>query len=151
MSDPFGFVVANGNAPGNFLTNAPNIIASGAIEVGEKTGWFGALKYRYFGVRPLTEDGFFKSPATGILNARVGYRFDNGWRIQADAFNVLNSRSDQITYAYGSFLRTDPLYAACRAGLPGGPGGDVCGAGMMDRHFKPVEPPAVRVTVGGTF
>ena len=135
-----------GNAPGNFIPEAPNIVAMGAIEIGETTGWFGALRYRYFGARPLTEDGVFKSPATGSLNLRIGYRFDNGWRIQADAFNVTNSRSDQITYGYGSLLKTDALYGLCRAGVAPG---NVCAVGVMDRHFKPMEPPAVRVTVSG--
>ncbi|WP_018267798.1 TonB-dependent receptor [Methylosinus sp. LW4] len=135
-----------GNAAGNFVPEAPSIVASGSIEVGEKTGWFGALRYRYFGTRPLTEDGAFKSPATGSLNLRVGYRFDNGWAIQADAFNVTNSRSDQITYAYGSLLKTDALYGLCQAGTAPA---NVCAIGVMDRHFKPMEPAAVRVTVSG--
>ena len=65
------------------------------------------MQYRYFGARPLTEDGQIKSPALGTVNARLGYRFDNGWKIQLDGFNIFNSRSDEITYAYGS-LR-DPI------------------------------------------
>jgi hypothetical protein len=42
-----------------------------------------------------------------------GYRFDNGWRIQLDGFNLLNSKSDQITYAYGSLLKSGSLFAMC--------------------------------------
>jgi outer membrane receptor protein involved in Fe transport len=141
-----GYFTYLGNAPGNFIPEAPTIIASLGVEVGEEKGWFGALKYRFKGVYPLTEDGYFKAPATGTLNLRVGYRFDNGWKIQADAFNVLNSRSDQITYAYGSLLPTDPLFAACRGGAAPA---NVCAIGQMDRHFHPVEPPAVRVTLSG--
>ncbi len=49
-----------GNAPGNFIPGAPNVVASAGITLGEKTGWFGALRYRYFGPRPLTEDGAFR-------------------------------------------------------------------------------------------
>ena len=49
----------------------------------------------------------------GLLNGQVGYRFDNGWRVQLDAFNMLNSKSDQITYAYGSLLKSDSLFAMC--------------------------------------
>jgi len=60
---------------------------SAGITLGEKTGWFAGLRYRYFGPRPLTEDGAFVSPATGLLNGRLGYRFDNGWRVQLDGFN----------------------------------------------------------------
>ena len=87
-----------------------------------------------------------KGPATGVVNARIGYRFDNGWNLRADAFNIFNSRSDQITYGYGSLLPTDPLYTLCRAGVAPG---NVCAIGVMDRHFHPVEAPAVRVTLSG--
>ena len=139
-----------GNAPGNFVPGAPNIVGSINLTLGEKTGWYGGLGYRFFGPRPLTEDGAFTSPATGILNARAGYVFDNGWTIQLDGFNVTNSRSDQITYAYGSFLKTDTLYKACNA-----PGSTVpaavCQNGVMDRVFKPVEPLQLRLTLVGKF
>ncbi|MBL1257627.1 TonB-dependent receptor domain-containing protein [Methylocystis sp. Sn-Cys] len=141
---PYGTFL--GNAPGNFLQNAVAVTAMGGLELGEATGWFGAIKYRYIGSRPLTEDGFLKSPATGTVNARLGYRWSDGWRLQLDAFNIFNSRSDQITYGYGSLLPSDPLYGQCRAGVAPGA---VCAIGVMDRHFKPVEPPAVRVTFSG--
>ena len=142
-----------GNAPGNYIPGAPNMIASAGIRLGEARGWFGALRYRYFGPRPLTEDAAFISPATGLLNGQVGYRFDNGWRIQLDAFNILNSKSDQITYAYGSLLKTDSLFAACfppGGGAPTAPAA-VCQVGIMDRVLHPVEPLALRVTVAGAF
>ncbi|CAN2534426.1 hypothetical+protein [Methylocapsa aurea] len=141
-----GYGTYVGNAPGNFIPDSPNIVAMGQIEVGEATGAFAALRYRYLGERPLTEDGAIKSPATGSLNLRAGYRFDNGWSIQADAFNVTNSRSDMITYGYGSLIPSDPLYGLCKAGVAPG---NVCSVGVMGRHFKPMEPPAVRVSITG--
>jgi outer membrane receptor protein involved in Fe transport len=139
-----------GNAPGNRIPGAPNMVASAGIRLGEATGWFGALRYRYFGPRPLTEDGAFVSPAAGLLNGQVGYRFANGWRIQLDGFNLLDSQTDQITYAYGSLLKTDSLYALCFAGTPTAPAA-VCQTGVMDRVLHPVEPLALRVTVAGAF
>ncbi|MBR1279745.1 TonB-dependent receptor [Bradyrhizobium sp. AUGA SZCCT0283] len=148
-----GFPAAQiGNAPGNYIPGAPNVIASAGITLGEKTGWFSALRYRYFGPRPLTEDKAFVSPATGLLNGRLGYRLDNGWRIQLDAFNILNSRSDQIAYAYGSLLRSDSLFSMCfpAAGPPTAPAA-VCQTGVMDRVLHPVEPLAIRLTVAGRF
>ena len=141
---PYGTFL--GNAPGNYLQNSVAITALGGLELGEATGWFGALKYRYVGSRPLTEDGYIQSPVTGTMNARLGYRWTDGWRLQLDAFNIFNSRSDQITYGYGSLLPTDPLYQQCVNGIAPGA---VCAVGVMDRHFKPVEPPAVRVTFSG--
>lgn len=141
-----------GNAPGNFIPGAPNMIASAGVRLGEKTGWFAALRYRYFGPRPLTEDNAFVSPATGLLNGQLGYRFENGWRVQLDAFNLLDSNSDQITYAYGSLLKSDSLFAMCfpRTGALTAPAA-VCQTGVMDRVLHPVEPLAIRVTVAGQF
>ena len=91
------------------------------------------MRYRYFGSRPLTEDGHIKSIAAGTLNARIGYRFDNGWKIQLDGFNITNNRGDAIAYGYGSFARSDFLFFAH-------PGETV---GIMDRHFKSVESASV--------
>ncbi len=139
-----------GNAPGNLIPGAPEMIATAGIRLGEATGWFGALRYRYFGPRPLTEDGAFVSPAAGLLNGQVGYRFANGWRIQLDGFNLLDSKTDQITYAYGSLLKTDSLYAMCFSGPPTAPAA-VCQTGVMDQVLHPVEPLALRVTVAGQF
>jgi outer membrane receptor protein involved in Fe transport len=148
-----GFPAAQiGNAPGNYIPGAPSMIASAGFTLGDKIGWFSGLRYRYFGPRPLTEDVAFVSPATGLLNGRLGYRFDNGWRVQLDGFNLLNSRSDQITYAYGSLIKSDSLFAMCfpAMGAPTAPAA-VCQTGVMDRVLHPVEPLAVRLTVAGQF
>jgi TonB dependent receptor/TonB-dependent Receptor Plug Domain len=141
-----------GNAPGNYIPGAPAVIASAGIELGEKTGWFGALDFRYLGPRPLTEDDAFVSPATTLLNGRIGYRWENGWRIQLDAFNLTDSRTDQISYAYGSLLKTDSLFAMCfpASGAPTAPAA-VCQNGVMDRVLHPVEPLALRLTLAATF
>ena len=77
---------------------------------------------------PLTEDNAFRSPATSIFNGRIGYRLDNGWRIQLDALNLLNTRANQITYAYGSLIKTDSLYQSLL------PGADRAGGGMPERR-----------------
>ena len=136
-----------GNAPGNFVYNAPWMIGSAGITLGEKTGWFSDLRWRYISSRPLTEDGVFQSPPFNVINAGVGYRFDNGWRIQLDALNLLNSTTDLATYAYGSLLTTDALYKMCTSGAP--PPAAVCANGVMDYIYHPVEPLAFRLTLAG--
>ena len=138
-----------GNAPGNFIPNAPAIVASAGITLGNATGWFGTLRWRYLGSTPLTEDNAFRSPATSIVNARLGYRFDTGWRVQLDLLNLLDSKADQISYAYGSLIRTDSLFALCNSATP--PPTAVCQNGVMDRILHPIEPLAARVTVTATF
>jgi opacity protein-like surface antigen len=135
-----------GNAPGNFIYNAPWMVASAGITLGEKTGWFSSLRWRYISSRPLTEDGVFQSPPSNIFNGAVGYRFDNGWSVTLDALNMLNSTTDLATYAYGSLLTTDALYAACKAGTASAA---ACANGVMDYVYHPIEPMAFRLTVVG--
>ena len=144
--DAIGYFTYLGNAPGNYIPEGPPIVASADVELGRQTGWFGALKYRFKGAYPLTEDGYFKAPATGVLDLRTGYRWENGLKVQIDVLNALNSRSDQISYAYGSLLQTDPLYWSCQSGAAPAA---VCAIGQMDRHFHPLEPTAARVTLSG--
>lgn len=74
-----------------------------------ETGWFGALKGRYFGPRPLIEDDSVRSLSSLIFNARVGYRFDNGIRVQLDVLNLFNANTNQIEYYYPSRLPGDRL------------------------------------------
>jgi outer membrane receptor protein involved in Fe transport len=137
-----------GNAPGNYIPNAPPMVASAGITLGEKTGWFGGVRWRYLAASPLTEDNAFRSSATSIFNGRLGYRTENGWRIQLDVLNLFNTQANQITYAYGSLLKTDTLYNLCTGGVAPTA---VCQNGVMDYVLHPVEPLTFRLTVAGTF
>jgi outer membrane receptor protein involved in Fe transport len=138
-----------GNAPGDFIPNAPAAVASAGITLGEPTGWFGTLRWRYLGPSPLTEDSTFRSPPTSIFNGRLGYRFGNGWRLQLDALNLFNTKTNQINYAYGSLLTTDSLFKQCFP-VQVAPAA-VCQAGVMDYILHPAEPLAIRVSVIGVF
>jgi outer membrane receptor protein involved in Fe transport len=141
--------VALGNAPGNYIPNSPWLIASAGVTVGEKTGWFGALRWRYLGTTPLTEDNAFRSSPTSMFNARLGYTFDNGWKVQLDALNLFDAKANQIMYAYGSLIKSDPLYAQCISKTP--PPLAVCQTGVTDFAIHPTEPLAVRLAVTGIF
>ena len=136
-----------GNAPGNFVPEAPWMVASAGITLGEKTGWFSALRWRYISSRPLTEDGVFQAPPVTTINANVGYRFANGWRIQFDALNLLDSSSYNASYAYGALLTTDSLFAKCFP-TPKIPVA-VCQNGFMDYSIHPLDPLAARLTLAG--
>ena len=124
-----------GNAPGNFIPEAPWMVATAGVDLGEKTGWFGALRWRYISSRPLTEDGVFQSPPLTSSTAEVGYRFANGWRVQVDALNLLNSTTYNASYAYGALLTTDALFAMCFP-TPKIPVA-VCQNGFMDYSIHP--------------
>ena len=118
---------------GDRIPGAPAWIASGAVTFGHETGWFGALKGRYFGPRPLIEDDSVRSQSSLIFNARAGYKFDNGLRFQLDVLNLFNARTNQIEYYYLSRLPGEPI------------------DGVADRHVHPAEPLAVRLTLAGKF
>ncbi|NEU11112.1 TonB-dependent receptor [Methylobacterium sp. BTF04] len=118
---------------GNRIPEAPTTIAAAGITFGEPLGWFGSLRFRYFGPRPLIEDNSARSKATALLNGRIGYNFDNGFSLSLDILNLTNAKADQITYFYQSRL---PGEAA---------------EGVADKHFHPVEPTAVRLTLAGRF
>ena len=138
-----------GNAPGNYIPNAPAIVASAGITLGERTGPFGTLRWRYLGSSPLTEDNAFRSPLTSVFNGRLGYRAENGWRIQLDVLNLLNTKANQVTYAYGSLIKTDSLYNLCYP-VQMAPAA-VCQNGVMDAVLHPIEPLTVRITLAGAF
>lgn len=114
---------------GRHIPGAPNLVASAGANFGsEGTGWFGTARLRYFGARPLLEDDSVRSRPSALVNARMGYRFENGMRAQIDALNLLGSRSNQIEYVYESGLRGEA-------------------AGVADRHFHPLEPLALRFSL----
>ena len=117
--------------------------------IGEKTGWFGALRWRYLASSPLTEDNAFRSQATSVFNGRVGFRTNDGWRVQLDVLNLLNTRTNQISYGYGSLIKTDSLYNLCYP-VRAAPAA-VCQNGVMDYIVHPIEPLAIRLTFAGTF
>jgi outer membrane receptor protein involved in Fe transport len=118
---------------GDFIPGAPAWVASGGVTFGADSGWFGALRGRYFGPRPLIEDDSVRSQASLIFNARAGYKFDNGLRLQLDVLNLFNARTNQIEYYYLSRLPGEPI------------------DGVADRHVHPAEPLAVRLTLVARF
>ena len=118
---------------GDRVPEAPTTIASAGVTFGEPLGWFGSLRFRYFGPRPLIEDNSIRSRPTALFNGRVGYNFENGVSVSLDVLNLTDSKADQITYAYVSRLPGEPP------------------EGLIDRVFHPVEPTAVRLTVAGRF
>ena len=83
------------------------------------------------------------------MNARAGYRWKEGWKLQLDVFNMFNSRSQQIAYGYGSFLPTDPLFQACLGAINVPTTDAVCGVGQMACVGHPIEKPSWRLTFGG--
>ena len=93
----------------------------------------GSMRLRFFGPRPLTEDGSVRSHATSLLNAQASYRLATHSRVVVDLFNLSNETASDIDYFYTSRLPGEPL------------------SGIDDIHTHPALPRAARVTLQVIF
>lgn len=92
-------------------------------------GWFGSLRFRYFGERPLTEDGSVESDSSAICNLRLGYQQEN-WVFKADVFNLTDSDDHDVDYYYQSRLEGESS------------------EGIKDIHAHVFEPRTLRLSLG---
>ena len=95
--------------------------------IDNKGPYYGSLRLRYFGPRPLVEDNSLRSNSTTLVSGRLGYKLDKKTRVQLDGFNLLNRRASQIDYAYSSQLKGEA-------------------APVTDIHFHPTEPRSLRLS-----
>ena len=139
-----------GNAPGTSFQKrhgwSRRLASRSAKKPAGSVRCVGAISVR--GRSPRT--AYFSRRPLNTINGRVGYQFANGWRIQLDALNLLNSSSYNASYAYGALLPSDACSpCAFRAsGAPTVPAA-VCQNGFMDYSIHPMDPLAVRLTLAG--
>ena len=93
------------------------------------SGWFGSLRVRHFGERPLVEDGSVTSDSSTIWNLRTGYKV-NEWIFRGDVLNLTDSDDHDIDYFYESRLASEPA-----------------GTATEDIHYHVIEPRTVRLSV----
>ena len=118
---------------GDAIPGAINKVGSFGITLTDWGPWFGQFEMRYFGPRPLVEDGSQRSQATLLAYLRAGYKMANGVKLSLDVFNLFNRTASDIDYYYASRLTGEPA------------------SGINDIHFHPAEPRAVRFTVTAPF
>lgn len=94
---------------------------------------FGSVRLRYFGPRPLVEDGSVRSAASTLLYADIGRVLTRQLRVTFQAFNLLNASVSDIDYYYTSRLHAEPL------------------AGVDDIHTHPAPPRSFRVGLAVSF
>jgi outer membrane receptor protein involved in Fe transport len=113
---------------GDHIPGAVEHVASLGLAIQHPRGWFGGARLRHFGSAPLIEDGSVRSDPTTLVNLDVGRRFGERFAVSLAAYNLFDSYDNDITYFYESRL-------------PGE------GSPVADRHFHPVEPRTLRLTV----
>jgi len=74
----------------NDVPGAVEQVAQAGISADYAEGYFGSLRLRYLGERPLVESGDIESDASTSLNLRAGYRWQRT-SVYLDALNLLDS------------------------------------------------------------
>ena len=113
---------------GNYIPGAVSSTANLGLTVADLGPWFGALRFRYFGPRPLIEDNSVRSSGSALTNLRLGYKFDKRTQVALDVYNLFDRKVNDIEYWYESQLSNET-------------------AAQGDRHIHPSEPRTLRLTV----
>ena len=118
---------------GDHVPGAVNrVLSAGVTWADAASPWFGQFQLRHFGPRDLVEDGSQRSSATTLAYLRGGWRATRSLTFNVDVFNLFDREASDIDYYYESQRPGEA-------------------APVADRHFHPVEPRSVRLTVAWQF
>lgn len=117
---------------GDFIPGAVTTTANIGMTLDHLGPWFGAVRLRYFGPRPLIEDNSVRSQSSALTNLRMGYKFSQRTQLALDVFNLFDRKVNDIEYWYDSQLASE-------------------GAAVDDRHIHPSEPRNLRLTISHRF
>ena len=118
---------------GSLIPGALDRVISGALSVLPSQRFYGSVRLRHFGPRPLVEDGSQMSASTTIWNGEFSARINERLTVVVEGFNLLNSSVSDIDYFYTSRLPGEPL------------------DGVDDIHFHPSIPRTARVKLDISF
>ncbi|MFZ2971707.1 MAG: TonB-dependent receptor [Ferribacterium limneticum] len=117
---------------GDYIPGAVTTTANIGLTLDHLGPWFGAVRLRYFGPRPLIEDNSVRSQSSALTNLRVGYKFGRRTQLALDVYNLFDRKVNDIEYWYDSRLASE-------------------GAAVDDRHIHPTEPRSLRLTISHRF
>lgn len=109
---------------GNEIPGALSDVASIGLVLSNPAGWYGSLRWRYFGERPLDENNSVRSDPSSVFNLRAGYQWQQ-WKLTLDILNLSDSNDHDIDYFYESRLTGEPQ-------------------GVEDIHYHIIEPRTIR-------
>lgn len=120
------------DAAGDKIPGAIDEVLSAGVSWQKPSGLYGSLRMRYFGPRPLVEDGSVESQSSTVVNLSAGYRGAR-YDFRVDVLNLFDSDDDDITYWYASRLPGEPT------------------DGIEDFHIHPMEPRTIRAYLSWKF
>ncbi len=118
---------------GRYLPNAPAATGSFNIYLKDLGRFSGGLEYRYLGRQPLSADDQIQGGGYGEWNGDVHYALGDSWSLGLGLYNILGARANAAEFWYVDRLPGEPS------------------EGVADIHAHPLEPRAVRVTLGRLF
>jgi hypothetical protein len=118
---------------GDRIPGALASVISSGVSVDGRGPLMGSLRWRYFGERPLIEDGSVRSRRTSLFNLDLGYRIRRTAQLKLDVFNLFNAETSDIDYFYTSRLPGEP------------------DEGIDDVHFHPSVPRTARLSLVVAF
>ncbi len=116
----------------NYIPGAVTTTANLGITLDNLGPWFGSLRLRYFGPRPLIEDNSARSSASALTNLRLGYKIDKRTKVTLDVYNLFDRKVNDIEYWYASQLPSEA-------------------SPVFDRHIHPTESRTLRLTISHQF
>jgi outer membrane receptor protein involved in Fe transport len=119
-------------AVGDHIPGAVTTTANIGLTLDHLGPWFGAVRLRYFGPRPLVEDNSVRSQSSALTNLRAGYKISSRTQLALDVYNLFDRKVNDIEYWYDSQLAGE-------------------GAPQFDRHVHPSEPRSFRLTLSHRF
>ncbi|EQA46910.1 TonB-dependent receptor plug domain protein [Leptospira broomii serovar Hurstbridge str. 5399] len=122
---------------GDYVPQAIHSAFSSGLSVTDLDGFFGALRVRYFGPRPLVQNNSVRSTPSTFWNIRIGKKISENISLSFDIFNIFNSHAPQVQYYYATRLKNE------------GPG--PVDGGYNDTLTHPTAPRNFRVSISGTF
>ena len=115
---------------GDRIPGAIERVASVGVSL-DRGDWFGGLRLRYFGPRPLIEDNSVRSGSSTLVNLRAGYRINRNLQVSY-VLNLLDRKVSDIEYFYESRLAGEVV-------------------SVEDIHLHPAEPRMLRLSVRANF
>jgi outer membrane receptor protein involved in Fe transport len=112
---------------GERIPGAVGAVLSGGLTVTDLGGFFGNVRLRHLGPRPLIEDNSVRTKSSTILHAQVGRRLWSRVSLAVEGFNLLDAEASDIDYFYTSRLAGEPV------------------EGIADIHTHPEPPRLFRV------
>jgi outer membrane receptor protein involved in Fe transport len=118
---------------GDRIPGAVEGVVSAGVSILDRNRFFGALRARYFGPRPLIEDNSVRSRPATLLGAEMGYRLGESVMLSIEGFNLLDAEASDVDYYYESRLPGEP------------------DAGISDIHTHPEPPRTFRLQISASL